>query len=219
MQRRALLAGFGTALGLAGCLGNSSESNQTREQNTPPRATSQTHRPSDTDTRTDPTTQSHTPETPTTNPSTETTPSAPTPDSRSIKLRVGYEAHFRGHFRGEAAPDGKQWLVVRYRAYNFGGTGIALAPADFTWVGENKSIDTPTGPVPYTYLGRRAYTESDSIYPDQSTTRSMTFAVPESATSQNLELNFRPPSTIEMYPTTLPDRRRCQIDEFDCKGL
>jgi hypothetical protein len=221
MQRRALLGALGAALGLAGCSGRSTEGQQTRRQTVPEESNSSPHQTSNTDTPSESPTQMRTSKTPTTNTSTptETVTRTRTPHSDPVNLRIGYEAHFRDHFGGEAAPSGKQWLIIRYKAYNSGSSGASLAPADFHWIGDNETVDTPTGPVPYTFLGRRSYTTSDAIYPDQSVIRSMTFAVPRSATSQRLDLDYAPPATIEMYPTNLPDQRNCQLEGFDCKGL
>lgn len=220
MRRRALLASLGVALGSAGCSARSNETDQTQQPSTSERPPSTVHS-SETSTPKRSRTQSRTLETET---ATDSTPvdtiNTPAQRSSDISLRIGYEAQFRNRFHGEVAPSGKQWSVVRYTAYNYGNDSVALAPADFIWVGDDgQEIDSPTGPVPYTFLGRRAYTDSDTLYPNQSTTRSMTFAVPESATSQQLDIGFAPPATIDMYTTTMPDQRNCQVDEFDCKDL
>jgi hypothetical protein len=221
MRRRALLASLGVALGSAGCSARSNETDQTQQLSTSERTPSPVHS-SETSTPRESRTQSRTLETETATDSTpvNTVTNTPAQRSRNINLRIGYEGQFRNRLHGEVAPSGKQWFVVRYTAYNYGDDSVTLAPADFMWVGDSsQEVDSPTGPVPYTFLGRRAYTDSDTLYPDQSTTRSMTFAVPESATSQQLNVEFTPPATIEMYSTTLPDQRNCQLDEFDCKDL
>lgn len=221
MRRRALLASLGVTLGLAGCSVKSNEGEQSQKQTKSEQTKSYIDSESDgrptNKSRADP----HTTETPRkTDTAVETDTNTSTSRSSVVHLRIGFETHFRNTLHAEPAPTGKQWLVVRYTAYNAGNESVSLAPADFTWRGKNsQDVDGPSGPVPYTYLGRREYTESDTIHSNQSTTRSMSFAVPKSATSQQLDLDFTSPATIKMYPTTLPDQRRCHLDEFDCKGL